>query len=66
MKKRTVEAILGVLLITLALLLTKTSVYTSVKGLVLDAGGSIGVAVTTAIGLIIISFISGNHLLNRR
>ncbi len=66
MKKRTVEAIFGVLLITLALFLTKTYIYTSIKGLVLDVGGSIGVAVSIAVGLILVSLLSGSYLLKRK
>lgn len=62
MKKNT-KQIWGILLIILAVLLTSTHVYTFVKSIVVDSGGSIWLSITVAWGLIIASLISGILLL---
>lgn len=57
------KQILGILLIILAVGLTSSPVYTFMKTVVVDSGGSIWLAITIAWGLIITSLVTGILLL---
>ena len=59
------NVILGILLIVAAIQLGKTEIYTSIKGLILGIGGSVSIAISIAIGMIILTFSSGVYLLRR-
>ncbi len=57
------KEILGILLIVLAVGLTSSPVYTFMKSIVVDSGGSIWLAIIIAWGLIISSLVTGILLL---
>ncbi|HEX6982998.1 MAG TPA: hypothetical protein VF181_09575 [Balneolaceae bacterium] len=65
MKGKRTRVILGILLIIIGFSLMKTPAYTSVKGMVLDSGGNIGLAIAVAMGLIALAFASGITLLRK-
>jgi hypothetical protein len=45
--------------------LGKTEIYTSIKGMVVGFGGSITIAVSIAMGIIALTYLSGVFLLRR-
>jgi len=57
--------ILGMTLLWAGIFLIKTSFYTSAKGMVIDLGGSITLAVLVAISLVALCFTSGAFLIQR-
>lgn len=63
MKNNVSKIVFGIILVAAAILLTTTPLYTSVKELIVNAGGSIGLAIATAWGLISVFFVSGIILL---
>jgi polyferredoxin len=63
MKKGYLKLFTAILLFLLAIYLIQTPVYTSIKGFVVDMGGSIEVAVGIAMGLIFLTFISGTVII---
>jgi hypothetical protein len=66
MKNCTYYLTAGVLLIITAITLASTPVYTSIKEYVVDAGGSIGVAVGVAWTLVGLVLVGGILLVRRR
>jgi len=65
MKKGPILLFLAVLLFLLAIYLGTTDVYTSVKGFVVDISGSIELAISIAMGLILIAFTSGTLIIRK-
>ena len=57
--------VFGVVLIVIAVFLARQPVYSSIKGTVVDAGGSIGLAVAVALILIAAALVSGIAFLRR-
>lgn len=65
MKDLNVSYLAGVALIVCATALTSDPVYTSIKGVVVDAGGPVGLGVTVGIALVVIALVSGIMLLKK-
>lgn len=61
-KRNQLHVIGGILLIIVAIELSKTDVYTFIKQLVVDMGGGITLAVIVAMGLIGLCLLSGVFL----
>lgn len=65
MKESTRKLGFGILLILISVILTSMPVYTSIKGMVVDASGSIVLAIAVAWGLMALGFGSGIMMLKQ-
>lgn len=65
MMNSNVNYLAGVALIVGAVALTSDPVYTSIKGAIVDAGGSTGLGAAVGIALVVLALVSGIVLLKK-